>query len=240
MNEPLDIILHIDDTVHLNPPITTMSQNIEQLKAERITIMEALERMRDSKLSERLRDINYLLNVENQWSNVYYYGFGEYIEVGNPDFIGEIFRKQIASGEYIHAYLSSHGNLDAQAVSNLSPCTPYDYENMEHKCMMKEKSTVRVTINPRPVEYGCTHFDISTNLSFSYYLDGNRYEMNLDIYVRDGYKWTASGINWSAMGTTTPEIALLYAEMIKVGVQIHNSLNSTAMHIKHTAPEYLT
>jgi hypothetical protein len=240
MNEPLDIILHIDDTVHLNPPITTMSQNIEQLKAERITIMEALERMRDTKMSERLRDINYLLNVENQWSNVYYYGFGEYIEVGNPDFIGEIFRKQIASGEHIHAYLSSHGNLDAQAVSNLSPCTPYDYENMEHKCMMKEKSAVRISINPRPVEYGCTHFDISTNLSFSYYLEGNQYEMNLDIYVRDGYKWTAQGINWSAMGTTTPEIALLYAEMIKVGVQIHNSLNSTAMHIKHTAPEYLT
>ena len=236
MNETLDNTLHIDDTVHLNPPITTMSNDIEQLKAERTTIMEALERMQDTKMSERLRDINYLLNTENNWSNVYYYGFGEYIEVGNPDFIGEIFRKQIESGEYVHAYLSSHTHLDAQTVSNLSPCTPYDWENMKHKCMMKEKFTVRIKLNPRPVKYDCEKIDISTNLSFSYYLEGNLYEMDLDIYVRDGYQWATNGINWSAMGTTETHIALLYAEMIKLGVRIQHSLYSVAKHIKYIAP----
>ena len=134
------------------------------------------------------------------------------------------------------AFFSSYSYLDEQSVINLSAITPYDYENIEHKMMMQEKRVVRLTINPHAVKHDCERVDISAHLSFSYYIEGNLREIDLDIYVRDGYKWATSGVNWSAMGTTETNIVIIYAEMMRVACEIHNSLHSTAMSIKNTKP----
>lgn len=212
-----------------------MENNIEQLKAERLTIINTPDKDFDAKMSKRLREINFLLNTENKYNKVYYRGFGEYTEC-SPVFVGDKFRKQIENGERINAFFKSHHHIDDQSITNLSPVTTYDCNSMEHRQMMHEKRVVRLLINPSKVTYGCERIDISANLSFSYYIDENLREINLDIYVRDGYRWESNGINWSAMGTTDTNIALIYAEMIKIGVTIHDSLFCTAMSIKHTKP----
>jgi hypothetical protein len=212
-----------------------MSNDIEQLKAERQTIMDILDTQQDAKMGERLIEINHLLNNENKYSNVYYRGFGEYIE-STPNNVGEKFRKQIENGEYIHVFFPSHPYLLERGLINLSPITPYDYNNTQHQKMMKEKYVIRLTINPHKIKFGDERIDISAHLSFSYYDEGNLREIDLDIYVREGFKWSTSGINWSAMGTTDTCIASIYAEMMLMGCKIHNSLSSVAMSIKHTNP----
>jgi hypothetical protein len=143
----------------------------------------------------------------------------------------------LKSGGRKYFFMRTHVMLGVENIMQLSPCTPYDYSNEEHQEMMREKYAMRLTVDSRKIAFGDERFDITANLSFSYYDEGNMKDCNLDINVRDGYQWQGSGVNWSAMGTRDTALTAIYAEMMLIACVIHNALFTTARGIVHTKPE---
>lgn len=214
-----------------------MSDNIQELTAEHHHLVSLLNREEWSKEnSDRLQEVNKLLNKHHNYSKLYYRGGYEYPETSKHK-IGEQMREALKQGHTKRFFMPTHVMLGVDNIMRISPCTPYDYSNEEHQQMMREKYAMRVIVDSRKIAYGDEHIDITAHLSFSYYIDGNMRECNLDIYVRDGYQWQTSGVNWSAMGTMDTTLTAIYAEMMLIACEIHDSLFCVARNIIHKKPE---
>jgi hypothetical protein len=216
-----------------------MSDNIQELTAEHHALVAMLDTHAwDKERSDRLYEVNRLLNKHHNYSKLYYRGGYEYPETSKYK-IGEQVEEALKVGCHKRFFMPTHVMLGVDNIMRLSPCTPYDYNNEEHQQMMREKYAMRLSVDSSRIEYGDERININAHLSFSYYLDGNMREANLDIYIHDGYSWEESGVNWSAMGTKDTTLTAIYAEMMLIACQIHDSLFSVAMKIKHTKPEPL-
>lgn len=214
-----------------------MSDNIQELTAEHHALVAMLHTHAwDKERSDRLHEVNRLLNKHHNYSKLYYRGGYEYPETSYYN-IGRDMHDALKRGLCKRFFMPTHVALGMDNIASLSPCTPYDYNNEEHQQMMREKYVMRLSVDAFGIKYGDERFEINAHLSFSYYLDGNMREANIDIHVRDGYKWQASGINWSAMGTMDTNISAIYAEMILIGCKIHDSLYCEAKKIQHTKPD---
>lgn len=214
-----------------------MSDIIQELTAEHHALVSLLPTEAwDKERSDRLHEVNHLLNGYYNYNKMYYRGGYEYPETSKHS-IGEHMREALKNGAVKRFFMPTHVMLGVDNIMALSPCTPYDYNNKEHQQMMREKYAMRLIVDSQKIAYGDERFDITASLSFSYYLDGNMKEANLDIYVRDGYKWQVSGVNWSAMGTMDTTLTAIYAEMMLIACAIHDSIYSVAMSIKHTKQE---
>lgn len=214
-----------------------MSDNIQELTAEHHRLVSLLPTEAWNKEnSDRLYEVNNLLNKHHNYSKMYYRGGYEYPET-SKHCIGHHMREALKNGHTKRFFMPTHVTLGVENIMRISPCTPYDYTNEEHQKMMREKYVMRLIIDSQKIAYGDERFDITAHLSFSYYIDGNMRECNLDIHVREGYRWQASGVNWSAMGTMDTTLTAIYAEMMLVACEIHNSLYCEGMSIMHTKPE---
>ena len=216
-----------------------MSNNIQELTAEHHSLVAMLDTDAwDKERSDRLYEVNKLLNKHHNYSKLYYRGGYEYLETSKHS-IGEHMRESLKKGLTKRFFMPTHVMLGVDNIMALSPCTPYDYSNEEHQLMMREKYVMRLVVDSHRIKYGDERIDINAHLSFSYYLDGNMREANLDAYVRDGYSWEEGGVNWSAMGTKDTTLTAIYAEMMLIACKVHDSLYCVAMNIKHTKPEPL-
>lgn len=210
-----------------------MDINIEQLLAERKQI---IENYKDNDY-DRLVEINNALNEHHEYRGKFYRGFSEYSEC-TASLVGDSFKKQIKKGERFNGFLCSWYYLNDNDLSKLIPVENYDINNIEHRQKNACKNVITFSFNPSPVEYDCLRIDIIGDLNFHYYDEkSDRLQsVSVSVYVRNGYRWSQDGVNFSCMGTVNSGFANIYADLIKIGVTIHESIKQTALEIKGTKP----
>jgi len=180
------------------------------------------------------------MNQHHKREKVYFRNGMDYTE-SSPAMVGHDIRDILKDSGMASIFFNSHIEIGVDAIMAISPCDDYDYNNIEHQKMMREKHVLTLQINNRQ-KITSDDYDMSAELRFSYYEHGRQRDMSIDIYVRNGCgKWNhrSNGVNWSAMGTQEPHICGIYASMLQMGVDIHRSIDSQCRQIMASLPKPL-
>jgi len=213
-----------------------MDHDINALTQERINLIETNEW--NDATEARLLELEFILNQHHKRDKIFFRNGMDYIQ-SSPAMVGRNISQSLKDGQWASVFFSSHVEIGADTMMSITPCDNYDYANEEHQKMMLEKYVITLKVNSK---YKITDndFDVSAQMSFSYYEHNSQREMNLDIYVGgENKRWFQSGINWSAMGTCEPRICDTYANMMRMAVDIHRSITSECRKIAASLPKPL-
>lgn len=215
-----------------------MEHDINALTQERTALIEANEW--NDETEARLLHLEFLMNDHHKRNKVYFRNGMDYTE-SSPAMVGYNIRDILKDGGMANIFFNSHVEVGADAIIAISPCENYDYNNIEHQKMMREKHVLTLQVRSRS-KVTSDEYDVSAELRFSYYEDGVQRDMSIDIYVRNNcgmWNHRSSGINWSAMGTQETHICGIYASMLQMGVDIHRSIESQCRQIMASLPKPL-